>query len=214
MYNRRFQNQRKNIRLENFDYTSTGAYFVTICNQTRDSNWFGQITRDGMQLNAAGEMILETWNELPNRFDIELDTFMVMPDHVHGILVLPDTQIVAKPTEPVGVGLVPTLPKLTPFALTDNDHRDDSVYIVSDRATTRVAPTKNVALGDIVGAFKSLTTNRYIRGVREFDWQPFEKRFWQRDYWERVIRDERELVETRGYVLGNPLRWLESRGLL
>jgi putative transposase len=68
-------------------------------------------------------------------------------------------------------------------------------------------------LGDVVGAFKSITTHRYIQGVRELGWSPFEKRFWQRDYWERVIRDDRELEETRSYILENPARRFETRGV-
>ena len=65
------------------------------------------------------------------------------------------------------------------------------------------APT----LGDIVGAFKSRTTNAYIRGVRTQGWPPFDRRLWQRNYWERVLRDERELHLARDYILQNPLRW-------
>jgi putative transposase len=235
MIQRRFQNSRKNLRLENHDYSSAGAYYVTICTQSRATNWFGEITRDGMQLNNAGNMILKTWNELPTRFPIELDTFIIMPDHVHGIIRL-------NPIQPVGATLVVALPlndnsvtqsqndnsvtqsqndnsvtqphnqKIVPLTheRTTNDFLDVNVIIPSYRATTRVAPTKNRALGEIVGAFKSLTTNQYIRGVRELGWQPFEKRLWERNFFERVIRDDRELEETRKYILENPLRWLEG----
>ncbi len=241
MIQRRFQTERKNIRLENYDYSSQGAYFVTICTQTRDTNWFGHITRDGMQLNAVGKLILENWNELPNRFNIQLDTLMIMPDHIHGIIWI-------NPNQPVGATLVVALPQnddaQTPSQNDDaqtppqNDdartaiqnHKtpvelhpvfnnqigllDVNANSVLHRATTRVAPTKNVALGEIVGAFKSLTTNAYIRGVRELGWQPFEKRLWERNYWERIIQDDSELEKTRNYILENPLRWLETRGVL
>ncbi len=62
-------------------------------------------------------------------------------------------------------------------------------------------------LGDVVGAFKSLTTNAYIHGVKNLAWMPFETRLWQRNYFERVIRSDRELLDTREYILGNPVRW-------
>ncbi len=221
MYNKRFQNQRKSIRLENFDYSSAGAYFITICTQMRETNWFGEVTRDGMQLNDAGRMILENWHELPNRFEIELDTFMIMPDHVHGIVWIDP--------KPVGATLVVALPQNDEAQTTTQNDAPVELYDVIDnqiglldlsvnstlhRATTRVAPTKNVALGEIVGAFKSLTTNAYIRGVRELGWKPFEKRFWQHNYWERVIRGARELEKTQSYILENPVRWLEAREVL
>jgi len=70
-------------------------------------------------------------------------------------------------------------------------------------AGTRPAP----ALGYIVGAFKSMTTNEYIRGVRQFRWTPFPARLWQRNYYEHIIRNEGELDHIRGYIVDNPLRW-------
>ena len=74
---------------------------------------------------------------------------------------------------------------------------------ISDRATTRVAPT----LGDIVGAWKSLTTNSYIKGVQDSGWPHFPSRLWQRNYYERVVRTERELDAIREYIALNPMRW-------
>jgi putative transposase len=72
-----------------------------------------------------------------------------------------------------------------------------------NRAGINPAPT----LGDIVGAFKSITTHEYIRGVHESDWPPFDKRVWQRNYFEHIIRNERELDRIREYIVNNPLKW-------
>jgi REP element-mobilizing transposase RayT len=66
-------------------------------------------------------------------------------------------------------------------------------------------------LGEIVGAFKSLSTNAYIRGVRERGWPRFDGRLWQRNYYERVIRNERELNAIRKYILDNPANWAQDR---
>ncbi len=74
--------------------------------------------------------------------------------------------------------------------------------------------TKNPILGDVVGAFKSITTNQYIKGVRELGWQPFEKRFWERDYHERIIRNDTELELKRNYILENPVRSQVKAGLV
>ena len=231
MIQKRFQNQRKSIRLGNYDYSSTGAYFVTICTQTR-ANWFGEITREGMQLNEAGYMILKTWNELPNRFEIELDAFIIMPDHIHGIIWI-------NPNQPVGATLVVALPQNDDKQNTSQNYditvelhhvnnqigvldlnvnptlHGDTTNAALHRETTRVSPTDDgVSLFDVVGAFKSLTTNAYIHGVRQFGWQPFEKRLWERSFHDSIIRDEVHFEKTRKYILGNPHRWLETRGML
>jgi REP element-mobilizing transposase RayT len=66
-------------------------------------------------------------------------------------------------------------------------------------------------LGDIIGAFKSLTTNAYIRGVREFGWPSFDKRLWQRNYYEHVIRDAADLERIREYIVNNPAKWADDR---
>ena len=220
MIQRRFQNQRKSIRLGNYDYSSAGAYFVTICSQSR-ANWFGTVTRDGMQLNDAGQMILKTWNELLNRFDIELDTFIIMPDHVHGIIILPTTQNNKPHQNPVGEGLVPSLHQpnaINPVLQGDTTNsalQGDTTNPALHRETTRVSPTDDGAsLFDVVGAFKSLTTNQYSRGVREAGWESFEKRLWERSFHDSIIRDEVHFEKTKKYILENPHRWLESRGLL
>ena len=67
------------------------------------------------------------------------------------------------------------------------------------------------ALGDVVGAFKSMTTRRYIDGVKHQGWTPFAKRLWQRNYWERIIRDGDELDRIRQYIDENPARWFWDR---
>lgn len=70
------------------------------------------------------------------------------------------------------------------------------------------APTNtHVSLSDVVHWFKTMTTNDYIRGVKEQGWTQFKKRLWQRNYWERVVRNEAELRKFRSYIDTNPLRW-------
>lgn len=188
---------RSSARLKTFDYTSNAAYFVTVCANVR-ANIFGEIVNGEMRLNEAGKMILEEWNQLPERFPIQLDKFIVMPDHIHGILLF------------VGAGLVPALPDRCDLQnIVDQLDGSDLTTELNGRATTRVAPTGNPILGNVIGAFKSIATNRYIRGVHEQSWSAFEKRLWQRNYWDRVIRDDRELEETRKYILENPVRSFE-----
>jgi REP element-mobilizing transposase RayT len=68
-----------------------------------------------------------------------------------------------------------------------------------------------LSLPDVVHRFKSLTTSRYGDGVRNAGWTPYEGRLWQRNYFERVIRNERELDGLRAYIEANPLRWNEDK---
>ena len=191
------KHHRSSARLKTFDYASNAAYFITVCANVR-TNVFGEIVAGEMRLNDAGKMVLEEWNQLPKRFPIQLDEFIVMPDHIHGILLF------------VGAGLVPAPPDQRDVQNTaDQSDGSDVTTELNGRATTRVAPTENPGLGDVIGAFKSMTTNRYIRGVHEQSWPAFEKRLWQRSYWDRVIRNEGELEETQKYIFENPVRSFE-----
>lgn len=63
-------------------------------------------------------------------------------------------------------------------------------------------------LGDIIGAFKSLTTNEYIRGVKQLNWQPFDKKLWQRNYYEHIIRNENDFERIIQYIKNNPFKWI------
>ena len=78
---------------------------------------------------------------------------------------------------------------------------------ITERAGTRPAPT----LGEIIGAFKSITTNKYIRWLKQNNWPPVRGKLWQRNYYERVIRDENELNRIREYIMFNPARWQFDR---
>jgi REP element-mobilizing transposase RayT len=183
------KHHRRSTRLKEYNYAQAGAYFVTICTQNREC-LFGEIVNDKMMLNDAGRMVQTEWEQLRERFpSIELDAYIVMPNHFHAIVIITDPNDVN-----VGAGLVPA-----PNGATTNG-------ATTTGATTRVAPT----LGDIVGAFKSLTTNAYIRGVRELGWPPFDKRVWQRNYYERIIRNERELNAIRQYIHDNPGNWFDD----
>jgi REP element-mobilizing transposase RayT len=120
------------------------------------------------------------WNDMPIRFpEIDLDAYVVMPNHIHGIVVLSDAATI------VGAPLV-------------GAHQNGR-----ERAATRAAPTA----GTVVGAFKSMFTVEYIQGVKEGRWPRFQGRVWQRNYYEHVIRDETELGRVRRHIDENPLRW-------
>ncbi len=79
--------QRKQIRLKEYNYASEGVYFVTVCVKDRQC-LFGDIVDGKIQLNEAGKMVENVWNEIPNRYGhIKLDYYVIMPDHFHGIII-------------------------------------------------------------------------------------------------------------------------------
>lgn len=81
---------RRSIRLKGYDYSQAGAHFVTICTQSRKC-LFGEITDKEMRLNEAGIILQAAWDALPDHYPfVELDAWIIMPNHVHGIIVLGD----------------------------------------------------------------------------------------------------------------------------
>ena len=80
---------RRSTRLQHYDYASAGAYFVTLCTEGRVP-LFGHIHDGHMALSPAGRMVAEVWDRLDQFYPVDLDAFVVMPNHLHSILVLPD----------------------------------------------------------------------------------------------------------------------------
>ena len=173
---------RRSIRLKGYDYSQAGAYFVTTVTQDRECQ-FGEIAEDDFRPNSAGEMIARWWQELPNKFpSVELDEYVIMPNHFHGIIVIVEDKG-SKEGEHVG-SPQPGAPQ--PGAPQQRPH----------------AP-----LSQIVQWFKTMTTNEYIRGVKQCGWPQFRGKLWQRNYYERIIRDESELALIRKYIAENPVKW-------
>jgi putative transposase len=158
--------RRRSLRLESYDYAMAGAYFVTVCTQDR-ACLFGDVVAGAMCLNEAGEMVAALWDDIASRFSgVEIDQFVVMPNHLHGILILPDADATANAATTRGATtrVAPTM--------------DGPVGAPLVGAPTPVAP---VRLGDVVGAFKSMTTVGYIDGVKASGWPGFRRRLWQRN---------------------------------
>ena len=172
---------RHRMRLAHYDYTQSGMYFVTVCT-CRRSCLFGNIADDVMQANTFGRCVENAWMDLPLHFSrVELDAFVVMPNHVHGIVVLTGESV------PPDVGAQHAAPLPKP----------------AHRISGRTLPG---SLGTIVHSFKaaathSINTCRHTPGAM----------VWQRNYYEHVIRNERELASIREYIRNNPLQWALDR---
>ena len=134
-----------------------------------------------MVLNDAGQMVENEWLKLPERFtNIKLHEYVVMPNHFHGILQI------------VGATLVVA--------------QNDVIANSENGQPQGIAPTGKT-IGGMVGAFESITTVEYIRGVKQNGWIPFDKRIWQRNYWEHIIRNENEYNRIAQYIIDNPIKW-------
>lgn len=183
---------RRSIRLRDFDYARAGAYFVTLCVQGREC-LFGDVEAGRMVLNDAGEMVRLAWEELPQRYpNLVLDQSMVMPNHFHGILFLTDFRTEFRDHHGRGE---PCVRPFAPDGSTKGDHKD------------RPYGTAPGSVGRIIQAFKSLSTVEYARAVNHQNLPPFPGRLWQRNYYERVIRNDDELHQAREYIAANPSRW-------
>lgn len=189
---------RRSIRLKNFDYSQVGMYFLTICTQNSDC-FFGNIVSREMRLNDAGMMVQSIWDELPSRFaNLELDAFVVMPNHIHGIFAL--GHAIGHPGDRMdhSAGHCTGESCIRPY-----NNSGGSGGSGSNRNSGTLAGT----VGRMVQAFKSITTHQYIYGVRQSGWAPFPGKLWQRNYWEHVIRNDSELNRIREYIQNNPAQW-------
>lgn len=182
-YNPNIHN-RKSIRLKGYDYSQKGLYFITICCQDRICR-FGKIENGKMILNDAGMMVENEWLKLPDRFtNIQLHEYIVMPNHFHAIL------------EIVRATLVIVQNKNNATTITGQPQG--------------IAPTGKT-VGDMMDAFKSITTVEYIRGVKNLGWQPFNGKLWQRNYWEHIIRNEKSYQTISEYIINNPTKWNDDK---
>ncbi len=166
---------RRSIRLQGFDYGAAGACFVTICSFQREC-LLGRITDEVLIPSEAGAIIDRWWQAIPEKYPlVELDEFIIMPNHLHAIIL-------------VGAGSPRPI-------LTDGGHQGGTNQ---GGETPPLRPT----LGQVVGYFKYQSTKavNLVRGNRGIP-------IWQRNYYERVIRNDAEMNRARRYIVENPLKW-------
>lgn len=182
---------RRSIRLPGYDYSGVGEYFVTICTQNRKS-FFGNIQKGVMLLNEFGQIAFDQWQKIPNRFKfVELGQFVVMPNHVHGIIVINDTSL-------VGAGFIPA-------------QDDGNINVPSSIGHPQMGDGQpqglplRVTLGNIVGAYKSLVVRECLKRVRGKNENM--GRLWQRNYYEHIIMTDKDYENIVNYIQENPMNW-------
>ena len=153
---------RKRTRLKEYDYSSSAYYYATICAQGK-RKMFGDVFDFSMELNHFGKIVKACWLDLPNHYsNYELDYYVIMPDHFHGILIIDNSREGSK-----------TLPN-----------------------------ARHHGLSEIIRGFKSFSSKRINMLLNNED-----TFHWQRSFYDRIIRNEKELFAIRQYIEQNPLRW-------
>jgi len=225
--------QRKPLRLKNYDYSSDWFYFVTICTKWRE-DFFGEIINWKMILNEYGEImkneILKTRNI---RKEIKIDEFVIMPNHLHLIIIIENTNVT------VGCDCIaPDKDIITPNKMwnwvmvksatnneniaTNNENiapnkeniAPNNENIAPNNGTMQSFPTKkwwfdiNGAIwlkwnniSSVIRWLKSITTSQIRKKYEDFNF------WWQKSFFDKIIRNDEQLEKTREYIINNPLKW-------
>jgi len=206
----KFKNKYRipSTRLQNWDYGSNAAYFITICTKDRE-HFFGEIVHHKMTLNAIGKLAENYWFEIPKHFQfIKLGNFVVMPNHVHGILIIDKTGTIDGKTGDIGgtVGTVGTVE--TRQCLVSTTHPHPIKNHTPKKQTIGQKRFQNQGkntISSIVGSYKSVLTKnaRFING--NFAWQS--------RFHDHIIRNDGEYERISKYILDNPAKWQTDKFL-
>ena len=202
---------RRSIRLKGYDYSQAGLYFITICVQNREC-LFGNVVNDKTILNDAGQMVVKWYYELENKYpDKKCHEMVVMPNHFHCIIENAHGTDGRIMDAHVGASL-------RGRPITDERGRpitDERGRPITDgRGRPIYGPNNqkyNATIGDAMDWFKTMTTNEYIRGVKNHNWKRFDKKLWQQNYWEHIIRKDGEYNRISDYIIQNPTKWFNDK---
>lgn len=175
--------ERKLNRLRDYDYSEFGYYFVTICAKDREL-CFGDVVGENMVLNEFGRIADKCWRDLPNHYwNCKLDEFIIMPNHVHGIVIIDND---------VGNGFKPfPVNQIKSFPTQWNGYKP--------------FPTNKYSLSEMMRGFKTFSSRRINETQNIFRFQ------WQKSFYDRIIRDNHELYRIRKYIMNNPSQWCLDR---
>ncbi len=219
---------RRSIRLKGYDYSRSGAYFITICTHDRQC-LFGEVVDGRMRLNALGEMARQCWQDIPRHFPhAALDAFVVMPNHVHGIVWIVNDPNQSTNDNDVGAKTVGAksdeigslgdasetvgAKNFSPLRSSTHSHQQRANHDSPGHSTPSSPPAPqnprprgtSKTIGSIVRGFKI--------GVTKWARQHTDIHIvWQRNYYEHIVRDENDLNRIREYIMNNPLNWAKDQ---
>lgn len=178
--------------MRGYDYSQPGSYFLTLCAHNRDCR-FGEVVDGSVQLSPMGRVASDCWSRIPRHFlNVVLDEFVVMPNHLHGIITIAHDVVRTNPNGNLirDRGLMNQTPTTAP----DGTHFNGEWILMRN--------PKQV-LGKIVRHYKARTSKL----VRDGGYPYFQ---WQRNYYEHIIRNEIDLNKIRRYIVDNPRKWDED----
>jgi len=190
----KFKNQYRipSARLSSWDYRWAGAYFITICTPDK-KHYFGEIIDNGMQLSHVGVIADVFWHEIKkHETAIELGEFVVMPNHIHGILIIPGN---ADTVETLHATSVPQLHATS----VPQPH---ATQLTQQQFMASISP-KPDSISTIVRSYKSAVTKHTHRMGYEFAWQP--------RFYDHIIRNEADYERIATYVIHNPESWAKDK---
>ncbi len=176
----------KSTRLQNWNYASAGWYYITICTKNKE-NYFGKIKDQKLILNEIGKIAEKFWSEIPKHFqNVRLDEFIIMPNHIHGIIVIDDVE------DDV---VVETL-QCNVSTMKEGKNKFYSKISPKPRSlSTIIRSFKSICTKTINNNFKIKNNNQKIN----FAWQP--------KFYDHIIRNEESLNKIREYIFQNPFNW-------
>jgi len=194
--------RNKTMRLKGWDYSSSGYYFVTIC--TKDHiNYFGDIVKEKMEINNIGKVVEQFWKEIPTHFlYIDLDEFVVMPNHIHGILIIDEDKrknlsscVTCYATTDRACYVPEFRRDVACYATTDISEKNDT-----SKRMSKISPKSGV-LSSIIRSYKGACSKEINKMVKGDSFS------WQNRFYEHIIRNEKSLDKIRQYITNNILQW-------
>ena len=185
---------RQTLRLQGYDYSRPGLYFITICTQHREV-LFGDVVDGRMVLNAGGRIAQTCWLDIPNHFPHAiLDEFVIMPNHVHGIIMI--TELNGND----GGGGETGAKNISPY----QEQKQSSDNNISTHQGFR---SPSGTIGSMIRGFKIGVTKWFRQNTGIYT-------VWQRNYYENIVHSEKSLIRIRKYIIANPLKWQADRFLV
>ena len=178
----------KQYRLPHYDYSTTGYYFVTLCTRNHVCH-MGRIEEEKIVMNSIGKIATEVWENIPNIYElVGIDEFIVMPNHIHGIVIIREN-----------------------YLSSDCGKNEEKTNLINQIPTTEKPKiprnpmeSKKISLGKIIRRYKAKV--KFMAGLNGYA-----QFVWQNRYYERVIRNEAELMKIREYIRNYVLKWNKDK---
>lgn len=203
--NDKYQNRYRipSTRLQNWDYGWNAIYFVTICTKDRQ-HYFGEITDGKMHLSSVGAIADVLWHELTNHFDnIELDAFVVMPNHIHGIIAINNVDHGDHGETTHTAATTHTVETTHALSLQSSPQTPLPTQPPKTIGQQRFQHQGSKTLSSIVGSYKSAVSRHAHRLGYDFSWQS--------RFYDNIVRNNSALIKIQSYICDNPINWKEDK---